>query len=74
MPAVFKFTCIPYLGLAERTFEMRMSTIGNETLILRIKKLEQHEEEMGEEFQTKLQDCFKVGEIEIDTFIGSFSS
>lgn len=53
---------------------MRMSTIGNETLILRIKKLEQHEEEMGEEFQTKLQDCFKVGEIEIDTFIGSFSS
>ncbi|MDW1916356.1 DUF2303 family protein [Vibrio sp. Vb0349] len=74
MPAVFKFTCVPYLGLAERTFEMRMSTIGNETLVLRIKKLEQHEEEMGEEFQTKLQACFKDGGIEIDTFIGSFSS
>ncbi|EOD5329041.1 DUF2303 family protein [Vibrio parahaemolyticus] len=74
MPAVFKFTCIPYLGLAERTFEMRMSTIGNETLILRIKKMEQHQEEMGEEFQTKLQAHFKNDEIKIETFIGSFSS
>ncbi|EKO3390373.1 DUF2303 family protein [Vibrio fluvialis] len=74
MPAVFKFTCEPFLGLAERTFEMRMSTIGNETLILRIKKMEQHQEQMGEEFQTKLQACFKDEDIEIDTFIGSFTS
>lgn len=74
MPAVFKFTCEPYLGLPERTFEMRMSTIGNETLILRIKKLEQHEEEMGEQFQTKLTNLFGEENIDIETFIGSFSS
>ncbi|UTV28966.1 DUF2303 family protein [Photobacterium atrarenae] len=74
MPAVFKFTCEPYLGLDERVFELRMSTIGNDTLVLRIKKLEQHQEEMGEEFQEKLQAKFLSEEIEIDTFIGSFSS
>lgn len=74
MPSVFKFTCEPYLGLDERSFEMRMSTIGNETLVLRIKKLEQHEEEMGEEFKDKLQAQFVADDIEITTFIGSFSS
>ncbi|HHG3093064.1 TPA: DUF2303 family protein [Vibrio parahaemolyticus] len=74
MPAVFKFTCIPYLGLAERTFEMRMSTIGNEILVLRIKKFEQHEEEMGEEFKDNLGSEFVSEGIEITTFIGSFSS
>lgn len=74
MPAVFKFTCEPYLGLDDRTFEMRMSTIGNETLVVRIKKLEQHEEEMGEEFKDKLQVQFIDDEINIITFIGSFSS
>ncbi|MEF1310701.1 DUF2303 family protein [Vibrio mytili] len=74
MPSTFKFKCVPYLGLAERTFEMRMSTIGNEVLILRIKNFEQLEEEMGEEFQDVLKASFKGGDIEIDTFIGSFSS
>jgi len=74
MPTAFKFTCEPYLGLSERCFEMRMSTIGNEILILRIKNLEQREEEMAEEFQTKLQSQFRDEEIEIATFIGSFSS
>ncbi|WP_237668826.1 DUF2303 family protein [Vibrio sp. V39_P1S14PM300] len=73
MPAVFKFTCEPYVGLDTRAFEMRMSTIGNETLLLRIKKHEQHEEEMGEEFQAKLQEQFRSDSIEISTFIGSFS-
>ncbi|WP_165311004.1 DUF2303 family protein [Vibrio ziniensis] len=74
MPAVFKFTCEPYLGLPERSFEMRMSTIGNETLILRIKKLEQHEEEMSEQFKDNLGAEFVSEGIEISTFIGSFSS
>lgn len=74
MPAVFKFKCEPYLGLPERTFEMRMSTIGNETLILRIKKLEQHEEEMSEQFKDNLGAEFVSEGIEIETFIGSFSS
>lgn len=74
MPAVFKFTCEPYVGLDDRTFELRMSTIGNETLVLRIKKLEQHDEEMSEEFKEKLCKHFVDESIAIATFIGSFSS
>ncbi|HFQ5104940.1 TPA: DUF2303 family protein [Vibrio vulnificus] len=74
MPAVFKFTCEPFLGLSERQFELRMSTIGNETLVLRIKRLEQHEEEMSEEFKDSLGNEFNSEGIEINTFIGSFSS
>ncbi|MCE0495742.1 DUF2303 family protein [Vibrio salinus] len=73
MPAVFKFKCEPYLGLPERVFEMRMSTIGNETLILRIKNLEQHQEEMGVQFMDILTGKFKEEEIDVATFIGSFS-
>jgi uncharacterized protein YfdQ (DUF2303 family) len=73
MPAVFKFTCEPYLGLSERVFEMRMSAIGNEVLLLRIKKLEQHEEEMGEEFQNILAKSFVDESVEIDTYIGTFN-
>jgi len=38
MPTVFKLTRILYIELTEQTFEMRMSTIGTEILILRIKK------------------------------------
>ena len=74
MPAVFKFKCEPYSGLDDRTFEMRMSTIGNEILLLRIKKLEQHEEEMGEEFLELLNQKFDDEDIAIDTFIGTFNS
>ncbi|EPF2927884.1 DUF2303 family protein [Vibrio navarrensis] len=74
MPAVFKFTCQPYLGLSEREFELRMSTIGNEILVLRIKRLEQHEEEMSEEFKDNLGRGFISENIEINTFIGTFTS
>ncbi|WP_407545997.1 DUF2303 family protein [Vibrio parahaemolyticus] len=73
MPAVFKFTCVPYQGLPERTFEMRMSTIGNKTLVLRIKQLEQHVEQMGVEFKDLVLD--KLAEVDkqhIETFIGTF--
>ncbi len=73
MPAVFKFTCTPYQGLPERTFEMRMSTIGNKTLVLRIKQLEQHVEQMGIEFKDLV--LSKLAEVEkqhIETFIVTF--
>lgn len=51
-----------------------MSTIGNEILVLRIKRLEQHEEEMSEEFKDNLGRGFISENIEINTFIGTFTS
>ncbi len=42
--------------------------------MLRIKRLEQHEEEMSEEFKDNLGNEFNSEGIEINTFIGSFSS
>ncbi|MCX8817005.1 DUF2303 family protein [Vibrio parahaemolyticus] len=73
MPAVFKFSCVPYQGLPERTFEMRMSTIGNKTLVLRIKQLEQHVEQMGVEFKDLvLNKLAEVDKQHIETFIGTF--
>jgi uncharacterized protein YfdQ (DUF2303 family) len=73
MPASFKYTCVPYYGLEDRTFEMRMSMIGNEVLILRIRKIEEHEEQMSDEFLKKLMRYFDEEHIEIKSFIGSFS-
>ncbi|WP_240531897.1 DUF2303 family protein [Salinivibrio sp. YCSC6] len=75
MPAVFKFTCAPYHGLSERSFELRMSTIGNQTLVLRIKKLEAHVEAMGEEFKGIIIDKLTSEDAKhIKTFIGQFAS
>lgn len=75
MPAVFKFTCIPYHGLSERSFELRMSAIGNQTLVLRIKKLEAHVEAMGEEFKSIIIDKLTSEDAKhIKTFIGQFAS
>jgi uncharacterized protein YfdQ (DUF2303 family) len=50
-----------------------MSTIGNEVLILRIRKIEEHEEQMSDEFLKKLMRYFDEEHIEIKSFIGSFS-
>lgn len=75
MPAVLKFTCEPYNGLPERTFEMRMSTIGNEILILRIKKLDLHIEEMAEQFKSIIINQFEEGGAKhLSTYIGIFNS
>ena len=73
MPHIFKFKCEPYLGIPERTFEMRMSTIGNKTLILRIKQLEQHIESMGIEFKELVIQKLEANETtHIVTYIGTF--
>lgn len=73
MPHIFKFKCEPFLGLPERSFEMRMSTIGNKNLVLRIKHLEKHIEEMGVEFKDlTIQKLNDVKTENIVTYIGTF--
>lgn len=72
LPAFIDFTCIPYHGLESRTFRLRVSLLTGEKprLSLRIIRLEQHQEEMAEEFHERLENELD-GQL-IDTFVGRF--
>lgn len=75
MPSGFRFTCIPYNGLAERSFELRLSVLtGGDVpvLVARIKRLEAVQEEMGQEFMELLNDSFE--DYELITYLGKFSA
>lgn len=73
LPAFILFKCVPYSGLPERKFIIRVSILtGYEKPIfnLRIVKQEQHIEEMAEEFKAIVIEGLEGTEIK--TFIGSF--
>jgi len=74
-PAFLHFTCQPFLGLAERKFDLRLSVITDRqpALVLRIVRHETIQEEIANEFQQLINT--KLAEIEptIKTFIGDFS-
>ncbi|WP_278369549.1 DUF2303 family protein [Vreelandella titanicae] len=72
-PDIIRFHCIPYEGLAFRTFEMRVSILTDDIkpkLKLRIIGLETAQEEMAKEFKDVLQ-----GELDekATLLLGSFS-
>jgi uncharacterized protein YfdQ (DUF2303 family) len=74
LPSGLMFMCVPYNGLVERTFDLRMSILtggDSPVLVVRIKRLEVIEEEMSVEFMELLQDRFEDREIE--TYLGNFS-
>lgn len=74
LPCGFRFECIPYNGLALRSFDLRLSVLtggDRPMLVARIKRLEVQEQEMGEEFHSLLEQAFDSTEVE--TYIGSFS-
>lgn len=71
IPAEIKFKCVPYHGLDQREFVVRVSILTGSSrpeISLRIIKLEAQEEDMAEEFKEILVDTFK--DAEIKTFIG----
>jgi uncharacterized protein YfdQ (DUF2303 family) len=71
IPACIKFTCVPWHGLSEREFDVRVSIITSgqkPALCLRIVKLEAQEEDMAEEFKEILTEMFKDSKLK--TFIG----
>lgn len=72
IPAGFRFDCIPYQGLESRTFDMRLSIIENEILSLRIKRIEETQEEIALEFKEKLLEALAGAEITMPTYIGEF--
>lgn len=73
LPAFIEFTCEPYHGLDERTFRLRVSLITGEKprLVMRIVRLEHHQEEMAKEFREHLVHSLD-GNL-VDTFVGKFS-
>lgn len=74
MPVAFEFKCVPFEGLNERPFKLRLSIIGGDrpTLVLRIVQLEAHQEDMAVEFRDLLVEKFKDSQVE--TFIGAFTA
>src|SRR5690606_26911041 len=57
IPEFVYFETVPYEGLAERTFVLRLSILtgGSQPVIkLRVRHWEQHQEEMAEELATKV--------------------
>lgn len=75
LPAFFYFHCIPYEGLQERKFMLRLSvvTVGNAiSLVLRTARREAIQEEMANEFKELLLDKFDTGAV--DVYIGTFQT
>jgi uncharacterized protein YfdQ (DUF2303 family) len=72
LPAFVEFTCEPYHGLDERTFRLRVSLITSEKprLVMRVVRLEHHQEEMAKEFREHLEHALD-GQF-VDTFVGNF--
>lgn len=61
IPKFVYFKCVPYMELEERTFVMRfgIQTGGDKpSIILRIIKAEEHQQEMAQEFAEKVADSF----------------
>lgn len=71
IPAAFEFKCVPYHGLDERAFNVRLSILTSEDrpkLSMRIVKLEAQEEDIAEEFKEILVKTFI--KTKLKTFIG----
>lgn len=74
LPSFIAFKCTPFHGLPERTFMVRVSLLtGGESpkFSLRLVRLEQHEEEMAEQFQEILQQGLNE---KVKTFVGTFKA
>ncbi|KZZ72443.1 hypothetical protein A3765_28390 [Oleiphilus sp. HI0130] len=72
LPAFLTFTCEPYLGLKERTFNLRLSILtGDEKprISMRVLRLESIEEDMAIEFKDLIVDSSNG--LELETFIGT---
>ncbi len=72
IPARIKFKCVPYLGLAERTFELRLGVITGvqgPQIQLRVINLEKHQEEMAAEMANLVRDAVS----DMPVHIGSYT-
>jgi uncharacterized protein YfdQ (DUF2303 family) len=75
LPAYINFTCVPFSGLSEVTFKIRVSMLTGDARIafcLRIVGEEEHNEKISDEFKQKIKT--NLGKQPVDVFIGGFKS
>lgn len=73
IPTTIYFNCEPYFGLKERNFVLRLSVLtGNEkpAITLRIVKLEEHEQDMAQEFAALVASNV----IDLPVLLGTYAS
>ena len=74
LPGYFTFTCIPYLGLEERKFTLRLNVIKSHDkpmFVLRVLRFDGIEEELAIEFRDLLVSALPE---ECETFIGDIDT
>lgn len=74
LPTHIYFKCVPFAGLTERTFVMRLGIqTGSDKMgvVLRIVKQEEHDEEMAQEFAAKV--AASLESTEHPVFVGSYT-
>ena len=61
LPAYINFTCVPYAGLSEITFKIRVSMLTGADRIgftLRVVGEEEHDEQIADEFKKKISSIY----------------
>lgn len=73
LPVLIDVTCEPYLGLAARTFRLRLGIVTGDkpALVLRIVKREQHDEEMAQELAQLVRGALTGSDVPV--LVGSYS-
>ena len=79
LPTHLYFRCVPYAGLTERTFVLRLAIHTGDRapqLSLRIINEELHSEQMAQELGVKLRETFseRAGDSPLPVLIGSYSA
>jgi len=74
LPTEICFTCVPYKDIAERTFVMRLGILtgaDKPAINLRIIKIEEHEEQMAEQFAECIVNA--IGNDDIPAMLGKYA-
>ncbi len=77
LPTSLVFKCVPYKDMAEREFTLRLSVTTSRELpcvILRVVKLDEHNEQMAQEMADKIKSSLEGKGDEIDVLLGKYST
>ena len=77
LPTLIYFKCQPYADLSERNFVMRLGVLTaseKPSIVLRIVKKEEHDEEMAQELAIKVSQAIAGDGEEIAVVIGSYAA
>ena len=77
LPTHIYFKCQPYADLSERNFVLRLGVLtasDKPSIVLRIVKKEEHDEEMAQELATKVRQAIAGDGDEIAVVIGSYTA